>query len=96
MSPATRLSALVILAAGCASGTEPQPSPIAARRIGGDSTQPGVNVIVCAAADAGCVPSYAVACPASVSGDSSAARPPLAAGEQAWCATQPRPDSLSR
>ena len=96
MSPATRLAALVILAAGCGSGTEPQPSPIAARRLGGDSTQPGVNVIVCAADDVGCVPSYAVACPAPVLGDSSAALPPLAAGEQAWCATHPRPDSLSR
>ena len=96
MSPATRLAALAILTAGCASGTEPQPSPMAARQLGGDSTQPGVNVIVCAADDVGCVPSYAVACPAAIRSDSSPALPPLAPGEQAWCATQPRPDSLSR
>ena len=91
MSRTTRLAALLLLGA-CSAGTEPQPSPIATRELGGESTQPGVKVIVCAADDAGCVPSYAVACPAS--SDSTLPGLPLAPGEQTWCAAQPRADSL--
>jgi hypothetical protein len=93
MSPATRLAALAVLLGGCASGTEPQPSPIATRRTGGDSAQPGVNVIVCSAEDEGCVPTYAVACPAAMT--DSLSGPPLGPGQQAWCAAQRRPDSLA-
>ncbi|HYC31998.1 MAG TPA: hypothetical protein VEB59_06880 [Gemmatimonadales bacterium] len=93
MSSASGLVALVALLGACASGTEPQPSPIAARRSGGDSLQPGVNVIVCAADAEGCVPTYAVACPASTA--DSVSGPPLGPRDQAWCAAGPRRDSLA-
>jgi hypothetical protein len=94
MSPASRLAVLIALVGACASGTEPQPSPIAVRRSGGDSLQPGVNVIVCAAEDEGCVPTYAVACPAAAT--DSLSGPPLAPGDEAWCAAPPASDSAAR
>ena len=92
MSSASRLVTLVALLGGCASGTEPQPSPIATRRTGGDSLQPGVNVIVCPADAEGCVPTYAVAC--SVGTADSISGPPLGPQDRAWCADEPRQDSL--
>jgi hypothetical protein len=90
MLSAIRLAALAGLVTACGTRTEPQPSPIATRRNGGDSLQPGVNVIVCAADDEGCVPSYAIACPASET--DSLSGPPLTPGDRAWCAGQPRGD----
>lgn len=91
-SPAAivRLSALLLLPA-CERQTEPLPAPIAARTMGGDSLRPGVNVIVCSADDAGCVPSYAVSCRLPGAADSTGAAP-LSPDQQAWCATPPDAD----
>jgi hypothetical protein len=79
-----------IILVGCSEQAEPRSSPIVARRLGGDSLQPGPMVVRCRPEDAGCVPTYAVACPAPPSGDSTEAAtlmgPPLSPQEEAWCA----------
>ena len=94
-----RLTYLAVLlpVLACTEQQEPRPAPIVARRMGGDSLQPGPMVIVCKADDEACIPTYAVACRRWV-GDS--APPPdlpaLSAEEAAWCAAQPPPDSSVR
>jgi hypothetical protein len=92
-----RVATILVLGA-CAEQTEPLPSPIVARPLGGDSLQS--MVIVCKADDAGCVPTYAVACQVKWIGDltqgDGAVIPALSPEEQAWCAAQPRRDSDSR
>lgn len=62
------LVALVLV--GCTEQAEPRPSPIVARRLGGDSMVSGPMVRVCRPEDAGCVPTYAVACVERWGGDS--------------------------
>ena len=96
------LSGFAVTAAlsACVDRTEPQPAPIVARRLGGDSMQPGPMVIICRPDDAGCVPTYAVACEMKWAGDSTQAGTvavlSLSPAEQAWCAGQQRPDSVQR
>lgn len=45
----------------CADRTEPPPSPILARPLGGDSLSPGAMIKVCGPDAVGCVPTYAAA-----------------------------------
>lgn len=85
----------MVVLSGCAEQTEPLPAPIVARSLGGDSVQPGPMVIICQADDAGCVPTYAVACKLTWMGDSTQRPviPPLSANEQVWCVEHERTDS---
>jgi hypothetical protein len=74
----------------CTEQAEPRPSPIVARRLGGDSIAPGPMVHVCQPEDEGCVPTYPVACGERWSGDSAKAPShvtrPRSTQEEAWCA----------
>jgi len=74
----------------CTEQAEPRPSPVVARRLGGDSLAPGPIAHMCWPDDAGCVPTYAVACAERWGGDSADAPPhvmrPRSAQEEAWCA----------
>jgi hypothetical protein len=90
------LVALVLV--GCTEQAEPRPSPIVARRLGGDSIAPGPMIHVCGPEDAGCVPTYAVTCVGRWGGDSTDAPAhvirPRTLQEEAWCAanaTSPAP-----
>jgi hypothetical protein len=87
---AVACSVSISLMAACTVPTEPQPAPIIARQLGGDSLQPGPMVIVCKADDAGCVPAYAVACDVKWARDSAQVPtlPSLSPEAQAWCAAQ--------
>lgn len=79
---------VTLVLVSCTEQAEPRASPIVARRLGGDSMAPGPMIHVCRPEDAGCVPVFAVACPAPVSGDSGVApgvARTLSAREQAWC-----------
>jgi hypothetical protein len=82
------LVTLVLLS--CTEQAEPRPSPVVARRLGGDSVAPGAMAHMCQPEDVGCVPTYAVACAMRWGGDSVDAPPhvvrPLSAQEEAWCA----------
>jgi hypothetical protein len=73
----------------CTEQAEPRPSPIVARRLGGDSIAPGPMIHICRPEDAGCVPTYTVACYGPPSGDSADASPletrPRSAEQEAWC-----------
>jgi hypothetical protein len=76
--------------AACTEQAEPRAAPVVARRLGGDSIQPGPMIVVCRPEDEGCVPTYAVFCPEPGAAESSrtaqvAARP-LSLEEEAWCA----------
>jgi hypothetical protein len=66
-------SSLAMLVAACADRMEPPPSPIVARRLGGDSMLYGAVTHVCRADDVGCVPVMAVACKSIWVGGSSGA-----------------------
>jgi hypothetical protein len=81
---------VTLLLVTCTEQAEPRPSPIVARRLGGDSMAPGPMIHVCRPEDAGCVPTYAVACATRWGGDSADAPSrvmgPLSAQEEAWCA----------
>ena len=96
----TLLAAVLGVAAGglgaCADRTEPRPSPIVARRLGGDSLEYGAVLRVCRPEDVNCVPVMAVACKLEWMGDSSRAAEAAAAGRlppaaEAWCGSQPDP-----
>ena len=82
------LVALVLV--GCTEQAEPRPSPIVARRLGGDSLAPGAIAHMCRPEDEGCVPTYPVACALRWSGDSADASAqvirPRTVQEEAWCA----------
>jgi hypothetical protein len=81
---------VALLLVGCTEQAEPRPSPIVARRLGGDSIAPGPMIHVCRPEDAGCVPTYAVACAERWGGDSTDAPAhvirPRTIQEEAWCA----------
>jgi hypothetical protein len=85
---------------GCTEQAEPRPAPIVPRRWGGDSSQPGPMVVVCRPEDAGCVPTYAVACPAPVVADSipgaQVGAQALSPEEDAWCAANAGQSSEAR
>jgi hypothetical protein len=88
----------LMLMVACTGHEEPRPAPIVARRLGGDSLAPGPMAIQCGPEDEGCVPTYAVACPAPSSGDSGAAPPmgpPLSVQEAAWCQANASPSADS-
>jgi hypothetical protein len=94
VKPATRAlfgGLVTLVLVSCTEQAEPRPSPIVARRLGGDSIAPGPMIHVCHPEDAGCVPTYAVTCAERWSGDSADAPPshvmrPRSVQEEAWCA----------
>jgi hypothetical protein len=71
----------------CADRTEPPPSTILARPLGGDSLSPGAMNKICGPDAVGCVPTYAVMCKVEdmTPGQTAAIRT-LSPDEQEWCA----------
>jgi hypothetical protein len=108
MLPSPRVALSLWLRMQCAAGLallfscgeqhEPRPSPIVARRLGGDSVAPGAMVKICTPEDEACVPTYAVACSTTWAGDRAEKPhlPQLSREEQAWCAAYASADSNSR